>query len=55
MQVRGEKCEIWSNKIGTAVAEHSGDTAFRIVGCVQKRRRASLVAAVQNISKLMSF
>jgi len=29
------------------VAERSGDTAFRMVGCAQKRRGASLPAAVQ--------
>jgi len=35
-------------KFWTAVAERSGDTAFRATGCVQKRRGASLPAAVQN-------
>jgi hypothetical protein len=32
----------------SAVAERSGDTAFRTAGCIQKRRGASLLAAVQN-------
>jgi hypothetical protein len=36
-------------KIWTAVAERSGDTAFRAAGCFQKRRGASLPAAVQNL------
>jgi len=31
------------------VAERSGDTAFRTAGCFQKRRGASLPAAVQNL------
>jgi hypothetical protein len=35
--------EIWP-----AVAEHGGDTAFRVTGGVQKQRGASLPAAVQN-------
>jgi hypothetical protein len=37
-----------TTKIWTAVAERSGDTAFRTVGCAQKRRGASLPAAIQN-------
>jgi AraC-like DNA-binding protein len=36
--------EIW-----TAVAEHSGDTAFRMTSSLQKRRGASLPAALQNL------
>jgi hypothetical protein len=40
--------DIGLTKIWTAVAERSGDTAFRTVGCAQKRRGASLPAAVQN-------
>ena len=53
MQLRARTTKIW-----TAVAacrgeaqrrlERSGDTAFRTAGCVQKRRGASLPAAVQN-------
>ena len=41
--VRARMTKIW-----TAVAERSGDTAFRTVGCAQKRRGASLPAAVHN-------
>jgi hypothetical protein len=53
-KVRARMTKIW-----TAVAERpssvaalrrvdSGDTAFRTAGCIQKRRGASLPAAVQN-------
>ena len=41
-QLSGRTTEIW-----TAVAERSGDTAFRAWPCFPKRRGASLPAAVQ--------
>jgi hypothetical protein len=44
LQLRARTTKIWS-----AVAERSGDTAFRAAGCFQKRRGASLPAAVQKI------
>jgi hypothetical protein len=44
LQLRARTTKIW-----TAVAERSGDTAFRAAGCFQKRRGASLPAAVQNL------
>jgi hypothetical protein len=44
LQLRARTTKIW-----TAVAERSGDTAFRTAGCFQKRRGASLPAAVQKI------
>jgi len=44
LQLRARMTKIW-----TAVAERSGDTAFRTAGCFQKRRGASLPAAVQNL------
>ena len=44
LQLRTRTTKIW-----TAVAERSGDTAFRSAGCVQKRRGALLPAAVQNL------
>jgi hypothetical protein len=44
LQLRARTIKIW-----TAVAERSGDTAFRADGCFQKRRGASLPAAVQNL------
>jgi hypothetical protein len=43
LQLRARPTKIW-----IAVAERSGDTAFRTVGCAQKRRGASLPTAVQN-------
>jgi hypothetical protein len=44
LQLRARMTKIW-----TAVAERSGDIAFRATGCFQKRRGASLPAAVQNL------
>jgi hypothetical protein len=43
LQLRARTTKIW-----IAVAERSGDTAFRTTGCFQKRRGASLPTAVQN-------
>jgi hypothetical protein len=44
LQLRARTPKIW-----TAVAERSGDTAFRMTKGYQKRRGASLPAAVQNL------
>jgi hypothetical protein len=44
MQLSARTAEIW-----TAVAERSGDTAFRAWPCFRKRRGASLPAAVQTL------
>jgi hypothetical protein len=44
LQLRARTPKIW-----TAVAERSGDTAFRMTKGFQKRRGASLPAAVQNL------